>query len=133
MKFLNHRNISASHTIEWIRVIELQMETGISQHKISELLERFNSKKNFYQAESEGFGPCSILLLSHVKIYEDIINKINGVKSGLSRDAVISLAAGLKQKIDQCSRSETYELDKIMIKTYEEIIRELEAALKAAD
>ncbi|HPS58758.1 MAG TPA: hypothetical protein PK514_11695 [Spirochaetota bacterium] len=130
MKFHNHRNISASHTIEWIRGIEVKMETGISQHKISELLERFNSKKNFYQAESEGFGPCSILLLSQVRIYDEIITKINGVKPGsLSHDAVKYLVTELKQKIDHCSRSETYELDKIMIRTYEEIIRELEAVL----
>lgn len=103
---------------------------GCAGQKLSELLEKFNSKKKFYQGESEGFGPCCILLLSQVRIYDDVINKITHLTEELSpHDALNAIVSGLKEKIELCTRSDTYEADKVMIKTYEEIIKELEAIL----
>lgn len=97
---------------------------------INELLEKFNSRKKFYQAESEGFGPCCILLLSQVRIYDEVINRITPLTDELSpNNALNAIIAGLKEKIDLCNRSDTYEADKVMIKTYGEIIKELEGIL----
>lgn len=104
------------------------METEQLQNSINSLLEKLNSRKKFYRAESEGFGPCCILLLSQVKLYDEIINEISRLKDGaMTTGAVIELVNVFKEKIRHCRESDTYEMDKIMIKTYEEIILELEA------
>lgn len=104
------------------------METEQLQNSINGLLEKLDSRKKFYRAESEGFGPCCILLLGQVKLYDELINEISRLKAGaLTPGAVMELVNLLKEKISRPSENETYELDKIMIKTYEEIILELEA------
>lgn len=106
------------------------MQSENLRENINVLLEKLNSRKKFYRAESEGFGPCCILLLSQVKLYEEIINEISMLSSvPLTSGAVINLVNVLKEKINRCLESGTYEFDKILIKSYEEIINELESMI----
>lgn len=106
------------------------MGAEISRRRIDELFEKYNSRKKFFTAESEGLGPCCILLLSQVKIYDDVLNKIDRIRKGsLMEDDLRSVITELNEKISDCYKSETYDSEKIIIRTYQEIISEFEAVI----
>ena len=102
----------------------------IPQERIELLIEKFISRKKFFAAESEGPGPCSILLVSHVRVYDGVLGKLDHLRSrSVTADDINGIISGIRQKIEDYRNSETYDSEKMIIKLYEEIIREMEGVL----
>lgn len=103
------------------------MGREITRNRIEMIIDKFNSRKRFFVTESEGLGPCSIILLSHVNVYDEVLKKLEILKSdSVTEQDVITIIDYIKEKIKDCYRSETYESEKMIIKIYDEIIEELE-------
>ncbi len=105
------------------------MDTDIPQNRINGILEKLRIKKRFYETESEGLGPCCILLLGHARIYDSVIKKLEQIRPVSVRRDLIFLLEEIKQEAINCSDSGMHEIDSLVIRTYEEIIRDIKAVM----